>query len=443
MSDLLKKWAPVLDAEGVAPIKDKSRRLATAQLLENQERFNASGSTKDSAQVSLTEAVAANNGGTGIALGQSGSNAYMAGYDPVMISLVRRTAPVMIAYDLCSVQPMTQPSGLVFGLKSRYGSQSGKEALYKDVDSSWSGKVAAVDGTGNPVQPAFPASDDPFGDALNINHGMTTAEGEDAGMNEMALSIERGSVTVKTRSLKAEYTVELEQDLRSVHSLDAEAELTNILTTEILAEMNREILQTIYKTGVKGATSGTTTAGVFDLDTDSNGRWAVEKYKGLMFRIEQEANAIAATTRAGKGNLIICTADVASALAMAGVLDQGGNNSLGQDLEVDTTNTAFAGILNGRYKVYVDPYAQNSANTQYFVVGYRGNNLGDAGLIYAPYVPLQALRATDPRTFQPKIAFKTRYALAANGMSNMDGTFNTALTPNMNQYFRKILVKSL
>ena len=428
--DLLKKWAPILEHESSTPIKDHYRKEVTAVLLENQEREMAKQSQ------ALFEAAPTNFGGTGVALGGSGTNAQMAGYDPVLISLVRRSMPQLIAYDIAGVQPMTQPTGLIFAMKSRYTNQSGTEALFNEADTDFSG--TGTHAGSNPVDGTF-----------TTGTGLTTAAAErlgqggsgDGSFGQMAFSIEKTSVTAKTRALKAEYSVELAQDLRSVHGLDAEGELSNILSTEILAEINREVVRTVYATAKAGAVVGTATAGTFDLDVDANGRWSVEKFKGLMFQIEREANAIGQQTRRGRGNFIITSADVASALAMAGVLDYtpalAGNNGL----NVDDTSTTFAGVLNGKYKVYVDPYTANVSASQYFVVGYKGTSAFDAGLFYCPYVPLQLVRAVDPESFQPKIGFKTRYGMVANPFVSLDGS--GGLTANENYYYRRVKVTNL
>ena len=415
---LLKKWAPILEHEALPSIKDNYRREVTAQLLENQER------EMGKAQEALFETTAAN------AVGSYGDTGGIAKFDPVLISLVRRAAPQMIAYDVCGVQPMTQPTGLIFAMKSRYGSQGGTEALFNEADTSYAG--TGTNAGHNPVSGSY-----------TTGTGWATADAEGLGDSntfaQMAFTIEKTSVTAKTRALKAEYTVELAQDLKSVHGLDAEGELSNILSTEILAEINREVLRTIYKTAKPGAQVGTTTAGTFDLDTDSNGRWSVEKFKGLLFQIERDANAIAQQTRRGKGNFIICSSDVASALAMAGVLDYA--PALSTSLNVDEASTTFAGVLNGRYKVYVDPFSANQSSTQFFTVGYKGTSAFDAGLFYCPYVPLQLVRAVDPNTFQPKIGFKTRYGMVANPFVSLDGS--GGLTANENYYYRRVAVTNL
>jgi hypothetical protein len=418
--ELVKKWQAILEAEGASVIKDNYRKEVTAQLLENQ--VNA---MRETAQA-LNEAIP-NIGGDGIALGGAGTNAQMAGYDPVLISLVRRAAPQMIAYDIAGVQPMTQPTGLIFAMKSRYATQSGTEALFNEADTDFAG--TGTHAGSNPVSGSY-----------TTGTGITTANAETLGdslaFGQMAFSIEKTTVTAKTRALKAEYTVELAQDLKAVHGLDAEGELSNILSSEILNEINREVVRTVYTAAKTGAQAGTATAGTFDLDVDSNGRWSVEKFKGLMFQIEREANAIAQTTRRGRGNFIICSSDVASALAMAGVLDYAPALSTG--LNVDESSTTFAGVLNGKYKVYVDPYSANANAadaTQFFCVGYKGTSAFDAGLFYCPYVPLEKVRAIDPATFQPKIGFKTRYGMVANPF--------TSLSSASNIYYRKVAVANI
>ena len=416
-SALLNKWAPILEHANMPAIKDKYRREVTAQLLENQERESA----KSQEALFETHANAAG------AMPDTGG---VAKFDPVLISLVRRAAPQMIAYDICGVQPMTQPTGLIFAMKSRYNAQNDTEALFNEADTDFAGAAS----------PAHAGSHPADGNTYTTGVGQSTATAEAGSrFNEMAFSIEKTSVVAKTRQLKAEYTVELAQDLKSVHGLDAEGELSNILSTEILAEINREVLRTIYTTAKPGAQVGTTTAGTFDLDTDSNGRWSVEKFKGLLFQIERDANAIAQQTRRGKGNFIICSSDVASALAMAGVLDYA--PALSTNLNVDEASTTFAGVLNGRYKVYVDPFSANQSATQFFTVGYKGTSAFDAGLFYCPYVPLQLVRAVDPTTFQPKIGFKTRYGMVANPFVSLDGS--GGLTANENYYYRRVAVTNL
>jgi len=429
-NDLVKKWAPILEHEGAPKIADQYRREVTAVLLENQEREMAKQAGI------LHEAAPTNAGGTGIALGgEAGANTgTVAGYDPILISLVRRAMPQLIAYDIAGVQPMTQPTGLIFAMKSRYGAQNGAEALFNEADTDFSG-------TGTH------AGSNPAAGTDTTGTGMTTAAAErlgqggtgDGTFGAMAFSIEKTSVTAQTRALKAEYSIELAQDMKAVHGLDAEGELSNILSSEILGEINREVVRTVYRTAKPGAQVGTATVGTFDLDVDSNGRWSVEKFKGLLFQIEREANAIGQLTRRGRGNFIICSADVASALAMAGVLDYAPALSTG--LNVDDTSTTFAGVLNGKYKVYVDPYSANVSADQYFTVGYKGTSAFDAGLFYCPYVPLQLVRAVDPNSFQPKIGFKTRYGLVANPFVSLDGS--GGLTSNENYYYRRVKVTNL
>ena len=423
---LMEKWSPVLDAEGAPSIKDSYRKEVTAQLLENTERELAK-----SAQV-LNESVPTNNGGAGVAQGWAGATTgNVAGYDPVLISLVRRAMPQLIAYDICGVQPMTQPTGLIFAMKSRYAAQNGTEALFNEADTDFSG--AGTHAGSNPVNGAY-----------TTGTGKTTADAEALGTNgnpfgEMAFSIERTSVTAQTRALRANYSVELAQDLKAVHGLDAEGELSNILSSEILQEINREVVRNVYTSAKTGAQVGTANAGTFDLDVDSNGRWSVEKFKGLLFQVEREANAIAQQTRRGRGNFILCSSDVASALAMAGVLDYA--PALSTSLNVDEASTTFAGVLNGKYKVYVDPYAANQSSSQFMVVGYKGTSAFDAGLFYCPYVPLQMVRAIDPNTFQPTIGFKTRYGMVSNPFVALDGSGN--LAAGENYYYRKVAVTNL
>ena len=430
--DLLKKWQPILEHDSVPQIKDQYRKEVTAVLLENQEK-----ALREEKQAIFETGTHVNAGGAGIALGGAGTNAQMAGYDPVLISLVRRSMPQMIAYDICGVQPMTQPTGLIFAMKSRYTAQDGTEALFNEADTDFSG--TGTHSTGQPTA----------NNATN-GTGMTTAAAEalgaggtgDGTFNEMSFSIEKTSVTAKSRALKAEYTIELAQDLKSVHGLDAEGELSNILSTEILAEINREVIRTVYKVAKPGAQAGTATQGTFDLDVDSNGRWSVEKFKGIMFQIERDANVIAQQTRRGKGNFIVCSSDVASALAMAGVLDYTPALEANKGLAIDEASTTFAGVLNGRFRVYVDPYAGNGGTNQFFMVGYKGASAFDAGLFYCPYVPLQLVRAVDPESFQPKIGFKTRYGMVSNPFVQLDGN-GSNLQAASNYYFRKVFVSNL
>ena len=436
-----KKWQPVLEHPDLPKIGDSYRRAVTSVILENQER----ASKEDAAF--LSEAAPTNATGSAI------SN-----WDPILISLVRRAMPNLIAYDIAGVQPMTGPTGLIFAMRSRYTSQTGAEAMFDEADSDFSGRNAAgssVDGFSSTAHSgANPAVlNDSSPGTYTKGTAMSTAAAEalgDASGNafaEMAFSIEKSTVTAKSRALKAEYTMELAQDLKAIHGLDAETELANILSAEILAEINREVVRTIYINAEKGAAVNTTNAGIFDLDTDSNGRWSVERFKGLMFQLERDANRIAQRTRRGKGNIIICSSDVASALQMAGVLDY--TPALNNNLNVDDTGNTFAGVLNGRYKVYIDPYSANSAAKQYYVVGYKGTSPYDAGMFYCPYVPLQMVRAVGQDTFQPKIGFKTRYGLIANpfaetgAISGAATAVNDAGSANSNRYYQKVQVANL
>ena len=421
--NLQKKWAPVLDHEAMPTIKDTYKRAVTAVVLENQER-----AMREEKQA-LFETVPANN------IAGSGATE-IDRYDPILISLVRRSLPNLMAYDVAGVQPMTGPTGLIFAMKSRYSTQDGTEALFNEADTDFSGSGSHTGS--NPVSGSY-----------TRGVGIATSTAEDLGsgtsFGEMAFSIEKTTVTAKTRALKAEYTVELAQDLKAIHGLDAEGELANILSQEILAEINREVIRTIYRVAKPGAAS-TASAGTFDLDVDSNGRWSVERFKGLMFQIERDANVIAQETRRGRGNFIVCSSDVAAALAMAGKLDYtpalSGNDGISSD---DTGNT-FAGTLNGRYKVFIDPYSANTnASSQFVMVGYKGSTAYDAGLFYCPYVPLQMVRAIDPNTFQPKIGFKTRYGMIANPfVTQSDGTTDAdTFTADRNHYYRLFAVTNL
>lgn len=437
-SALLEKWGPVLDADGAPKITSAYKREVTAILLENQEQ----DMIKQSGGMGyLSEAAPTNSGGTGIALGGAGAmTGDVAGFDPTLITLVRRAAPMSIGYDLCGVQPMTAPTGLIFAMKSRYGNKAG-EALFNEANTAFAGKGTAEAGrTGSGAH----AGVSPFDAPYTYGTGMTTAAAETLGsgstFNEMSFTIERTQVTAQTRALKAEYSVELAQDLQKVHNLSAESELSKILTTEIAAEMNREIIRNIYVSAEVGAQTGVATAGTFDLDVDANGRWHVEKWKGLMFQIEREANVIAQRTRRGKGNFVLCSSDVASALMLAGILDY--NPALQANLNVDESATTFAGVLKNGMKVYVDPYASNYGANQFVLVGYKGISAWDAGMYYCPYIPLQMLRTQDTATFQPKIAYKTRYGLVANPFTSLDGGGN-GLAAGTNYYFRKIRVLNL
>ena len=426
---LVEKWEPILAHESFSPITDNHRRAVTATILENTERALAETGDLSANMTSLLSEAPANDAGTGGFGGGSTATGPTAGYDPILISLVRRAVPNMIAYDICGVQPMTGPTGLIFAMRAKYGTQAGVDALFNEADTDFSG-----DGTHANTLP---------GAAVTTGTGMGTTEaealGDGGGTNyaEMAFSIEKVTVAAKTRALKAEYTTELAQDLKAVHGLDAETELANILQTEILTEINREVVRTIYSTAVVGAAAAAT-PGTFDLDVDANGRWSVEKFKGLMFQIEQEANAIAKETRRGKGNVVICSSDVASALQMAGVLDY--TPALNSNtLEVDDTGNTFAGVLNGRFRVYVDPFA----GANYLVVGYKGSSAFDAGLFYCPYVPLQMVRAVGENSFQPKIGFKTRYGMVANPFAQGATQGSGALTADVNKYYRKVTISNL
>ena len=443
---LVAKWQPVLEHPDLDKITDAHKRSSIAQLLENQERSareQAQGSGGYGAPTLLGEAAPTN------AMGASSSTASDGAvdiFDPVLISLVRRSMPNLIAYDIAGVQPMSGPTGLIFAMRSRYEGQAGTEAMYNEANTTFSsssegaGTNSAVLGTAGVTQ----VGTDPTGASYNAGQGMSTASAEALGdgstnhFNEMAFSIEKVSVTAKSRALKAEYTMELAQDLKAVHGLDAEQELSNILSSEILAEINREVVRTINITAVGGADQGdVTTSGTFDLDTDSNGRWSVEKFKGLIFQIERDANSIAKATRRGKGNIMICSSDVASALNMAGVLDY--TPALNNNLNVDDTGNTFAGVMNGRIKVYIDPYATGN----YYTLGYKGTSAFDAGLFYCPYVPLQMVRAVGENTFQPKIGFKTRYGMVANPFAQGATQGNGALTADTNVYYRLVKVSNL
>jgi hypothetical protein len=460
---LQEKWAPILDYSGLDEIKDSHRRSVTAILLENQEReLRESREFLYEAPTNFTASTAGAAGFGGSAQGFSAGPT--AGFDPVLISLIRRSMPNLVAYDLCGVQPMNGPTGLIFAMRSRYNNQSGTEAFYNEVDSAFSGQDSGFNLTGGftagnvgmgtttqqGTNPGILDGTAPqTGDATtyNVGQGMRTDSAEDLGQgtgdhfNQMAFSIEKVTVTAKSRALKAEYSLELAQDLKAIHGLNAEAELANILSTEILAEINREIIRTIYNVAKPGAQANVATGGTFDLDVDSNGRWSVEKFKGLIFQIERDANAIAQQTRRGKGNMILCSADVASALTMAGVLDY--TPALNANLNVDDTGNTFAGVLQGKYRVYIDPYSANVSANQFYVVGYKGSSPYDAGLFYCPYVPLQMVRAVGENTFQPKIGFKTRYGLVANPFAEGATVGQGALNRNTNAYYRRVKVTNL
>ena len=431
---LQEKWQPVLNHPDLPEIKDPYRRAVTTVILENQEKAMREDSEF------LREATPANATGSAIA-----------NWDPILISLVRRAMPSLIAYDVCGVQPMTGPTGLIFAMKARYTSQSGTEALFNEANTGFAGTGTQL---GTDVLKALSAA------TYTTGVGMATSAAEALGNStagtqfaQMAFSIEKATVTAKSRALKAEYTMELAQDLKAIHGLDAETELANILSSEILAEINREVIRTIYANAKVGAFQNTTTAGIFDLDTDSNGRWSVERWKGLMFAIERDANVIARDTRRGKGNIIMTSADVASAMTMAGLLDY--QSALSDNLNVDSTGNTFAGTLNGRFKVYVDPYANMTAPYptagtpagatlgQYYVVGYKGTSPYDAGLFYCPYVPLQMVRAVGESSFQPKIGFKTRYGMQVNPFAQASAQTDGAGSRNSNVYYRRVQVNNL
>jgi len=451
---LQKKWKAIVEHAELPEIKDNWRKTVTTQLLENQEQY-------------LREAAPSNSAG---AMNDTGG---VAKWDPILISLVRRAMPNLIAYDICGVQPMSGPTGLIFALRARYNTQNGQEALFSEADTKFGGtggqNIAAGGGytgigytggeaTPGGVDPFFGAGDGTLATGLtdaqaSITRGFTTLGGEGLGdgsgnnFSQMAFSIEKTTVTAKTRALKAEYTMELAQDLKAIHGLDAETELANILSSEILAEINREVVRTVYRNAKLGAKSGTTqTRGIFDLNVDSNGRWSVEKFKGLLFQIERECNQIAKETRRGKGNFVLCSSDVASALAMSGVLDYA--PALSTNLQVDDTGNTFAGVLNGRLRVYIDPYYSTTLASDFFCVGYKGSSPYDAGLFYCPYVPLQMVRAVGENTFQPKIGFKTRYGMVNNPFvldnSNLPiADVDSTSAARTNQYYRIVKVNNL
>ena len=450
---LINKWQPVLEHADLPEIKDVHRRSVTATLLENQEKAAkeaAMGSGGYHMPSLLGEAAPAN------AMGASSSDATTGSidiFDPVLISLVRRSMPNMIAYDIAGVQPMTGPTGLIFAMRSRFSSQGGTEALFNEAPSTFSASASGntasqgvIDDGGNNVQAGNDPTARASGSGYTAGTGMSTADaealgdGSQNGFQEMAFSVEKVSVTAVSRALKAEYTMELAQDLKAIHGLDAETELANILSAEILAEINREVVRTVNYTATAGAQDNVTTSGTFDLDVDANGRWSVERFKGMIFQIEREANAITKATRRGKGNVMICSSDVASALQMAGVLDY--TPALSNNLNVDDTGNTFAGVLNGRIRVYIDPYFASASGKQYFTLGYKGASAFDAGLFYCPYVPLQMVRAVGENTFQPKIGFKTRYGMVANpfATSAADGAIAFA---KKNIYYRLVGVSNL
>jgi len=428
--NLIEKWAPVLDETSAGEIKDHHRRAVTAAILENQEK--AIAETRAAEQGFLTEAAPANN------------TSSVNNFDPVLISLVRRAMPNLIAYDVCGVQPMNGPTGLIFAMKSRYqgGSTSNREALFNEAETQFSGDSSGTHDSDNPSGYNGIDSDGARLTSLAAG-GMPTDDAESLGstggssFNEMGFTIERQTVTAKSRALKAEYSLELAQDLKAIHGLDAETELANILSTEILAEINREVIRTINSQAKNGAQqSNVTINGVFNLSSDADGRWSAEKFKGLTVQIDRESNVIAKETRRGKGNVVICSSDVATALAAAGSLDY--SPAISNNLQVDDTGNTFAGVLNGRVRVYIDPYAQ----TDYVTVGYKGQNPYDSGVFYCPYVPLQMVKAVGEDTFQPRIGFKTRYGMASNpfvGSTPSDGLASA----KTNQYYRIFKVTNI
>lgn len=425
LSEAVKTWQDLLNDPNAPKLEDTWKRKVTAQLLENQANFlSGEGSTRGL----IAESAPTNATGGAIA-----------NWDPILISLVRRSMPNLIAYDVCGVQPMAGPTGLVFAMRSRYTNQSGTEALFNEALTDFSGNNAAQN-LGQPVH----AGTDPFG-TYTTGGPLSTAQAEALGdatsgnnFAEMAFSIEKVTVQAKSRALKAEYTIEIAQDLKAVHGLDAETELANILSAEILTEINREIVRTLYYIAKTGAQHGVAVPGTFNLDVDANGRWSVEKFKGMLFQLERDANQIAKTTRRGKGNILICSSDVASALVMAGVLDY--TPALSTNLQVDDTGNTFAGVLNGRMKVYIDPYFLTSGTDELAMVGYKGTNPYDAGFFYCPYVPLQMVRAVGEQSFQPKIGFKTRYGVVENPFYSQS---NGSITANANPYYRLIKITNL
>ena len=465
---LTEKWAPVLSHESSPGIKDNYKKAVTAVLLENQERFlrEERGMLNE---VAVNALGASTVSPANSALGNS-NTAGLAGFDPVLISLIRRSMPNLVAYDICGVQPMSGPTGLIFAMRSRYENQGGEEALFNEADTGFSaggdtnkgdyavrtgaGTSASGNGLSDGNNPSLLNDSSPgtYEVAAGMSRESLETMGETGNLfREMSFSIEKTSVTAKSRALKAEYTLELAQDLKAIHGLDAEQELANILSSEVLAEINREVVRRVYSVAKVGAQNNVANAGIFDLDVDSNGRWSVEKFKGLLFQVERDANAIAQETRRGKGNFLMCSADVASALAMAGVLDYSsgltgaGGPSIG---EVDDTGNLLVGTINGRIKVYVDPYAANLSDKHYYVIGYKGTSPYDAGLFYCPYVPLQMVRSIDPETFQPKIGFKTRYGMVSNPFVTTNGAYSgtpdgETLTANANMYYRRVQVTNL
>jgi hypothetical protein len=462
IKQLVEDWSPVLVKEGYAPLNIRKQRIL-AQLLENSKPFLIESKKILQSENLLTEEQPTNVMGTSSSTAGAGN---IDTFDPILISLIRRTMPNLIAYDLCGVQPMSGPTGLIFALRTRYNNMTGTENFYNEVNTGFStyaganstSNVAGVTYAGNTTAggtqvfaggangnlSGLPGWSNNAGNSVyNYAQAMSTAFGEDLGYNnsvipEMGISIEKTTVTAGERALKAEYSIELAQDLKAIHGLDVESELTNLLSAELLAEINREIIRTIVVTASVGCQSGTTSQGIFNLDVDSDGRWLVEKFKGMMFRLDLEANAIAKNTRRGKGNVILCSSNVAAALNAAGVLQF--TPRLDQnDLQIDDTGNTFAGVLNGRYKVYIDPYSTGD----YAVMGFKGSNAFDAGIFYCPYVPLQLLKAVDPTSLQPKIGFKTRYGVVANPFAQGLTKGVGALVQDSNLFYNRVIIQNL
>ena len=444
--ELQNKWQPVLEHPELEAIKDPYKKAVTAVILENQQREMASAAQQ------------LNETAPGVSAPTNVTGGGIQNFDPILISLVRRALPNLIAYDVAGVQPMTGPTGLIFAMRAKYnaqgtaGSNDGNEAFFNEANTIFTGTRSSINPFGFANAALGDTSTNPVAsltaNAFTTGVGMSTATAEALGataetpFQQMAFSIEKVTVTARSRALKAEYSLELAQDLKAIHGLDAETELSNILSTEILAEINREVIRTIYTVAVPGAQYGTTNAGTFDLDTDSNGRWSVERFKGLIFQIERDANVIAKQTRRGKGNVMIVSSDVASAMAMAGVLQY--TPALSADLQVDDTGNTFAGLLHGRIKVYIDPYFGGyTSNQELVTIGYKGSSPYDAGLFYCPYVPLQVVRAVDQFTFQPKIGFKTRYGMVANPFAEGTNVGMGVLNARANKYYRIFAVQNL
>jgi hypothetical protein len=436
---LIERWKPVLDQEGLTPIKDPYKRAVVSILLQNA-RDAMIGERVANGELVLEAGPTVQTDG-GVTYGTAGT---IKGFDSVLLGMLRRSQPNLVAFDLCGVQPMKSPVSMIFALRARYvddaAAANWSEALYNEADTSHSGTGTHTTDLEDAMFPLASRNSD-FG----IGTGMSTASAEALGVSggtawaEMGISIERTSVTALTRGLKAEWSTELQQDLQNVHGINAENELSNILSTQILAEQNREIIRLILKLAKAGAAVGTTAAGIFDLDTDSGGRHFLEKVKGLMYQIEREANVIAKETRRGRGNKILCSSDVASALSIAGLIDSSG---LKDNLKVDDTGNTYVGVLNNRFDVYVDPYYSSAATANFFVVGYKGPNAIDAGLFYCPYVPLQVTKVTDPSTMQPKMGFKTRYGIAANPFA-CTTPGHTGIETGYNCYYRAVQVNNI